>query len=745
MFLNIYNINYLIIYIKLLFSLDTFVKNSHLLSNLNGINSQHSNQSDTESPSKNHIHNSKNHQMIQNSSHSSFKSSTSTSNSNELAATTVLLPPIDMSIEEQRALGYMPLRDDFEREYKNDSEVLLSNLTIANNQLIYLNNKLDINTYLLNSNLNANNNNGDANEDLIDFEFKLTLIQMYRECLMERERYKKIARDYGLINNASALINNHYRNLNLPNPNMPPNTNLLNCSLNGVATNGVLNNFSNGLSLNGNNLNGNINGNTNGDGRGRWRRKFLTIENDREMSELNEKLKKYAQFLNVTDYENLLENLRKQRQLFKRIQELQYYRSELGLTKIKEIEKYNREKERIDEEKRQARKEKKARKLSRHLETPKRVTRGQHYQIEQQKKYEMMMKRKKKLAEKNNNNNISDTPSKNTSNKRFKSEQNDELNTLSNGVGETNLIKRSSRSNSSNSIDIIPKRGRRKKNRVIDSEDEEQHKNNQVKNDDQNDEELEEEDEDEDSSDDGYLYDLNDENEEGEEYETSDQEDDDNEYSEDEDVNSSNTNSEVENESEEDEEMDEDDESLEDSSNDEDDCEDEDEEEAEEDDDEEEEDMSSAGAASSGGSGINEIKSTPSKRLLMRSDSSNSRLRKSLSSNENNNETSKRSRITYMLNEDSFLKSNGFNGKKKILNNSNSNNINHNNHGETNGSSTNKKISSKNRIRNQSKSLILKQKNKKKNKTSRRSERLCSMSGYNLLSENEKKVKGFIF
>jgi hypothetical protein len=28
---------------------------------------------------------------------------------------TVLLPPIEISCEEQRALGYMPLRDDFER------------------------------------------------------------------------------------------------------------------------------------------------------------------------------------------------------------------------------------------------------------------------------------------------------------------------------------------------------------------------------------------------------------------------------------------------------------------------------------------------------------------------------------------------------------------------------------------------------------------------------------------------------
>ena len=52
--------------------------------------------------------------------------------------TTVLLPPLDMSVDEQRVLGYMPLRDDFEREYKNDAETLLSNLSIANNQLVFL-------------------------------------------------------------------------------------------------------------------------------------------------------------------------------------------------------------------------------------------------------------------------------------------------------------------------------------------------------------------------------------------------------------------------------------------------------------------------------------------------------------------------------------------------------------------------------------------------------------------------------
>ena len=47
--------------------------------------------------------------------------------------------------------------------------------------------------------------------DAIDFYLKLSLIKMYRECLWERVRFKKIARDYGLINNATALINSHAR------------------------------------------------------------------------------------------------------------------------------------------------------------------------------------------------------------------------------------------------------------------------------------------------------------------------------------------------------------------------------------------------------------------------------------------------------------------------------------------------------------------------------------------------------
>jgi transcriptional adapter 2-beta len=101
---------------------------------------------------------------------------------------TILLPPIEMSLEEQRALGYMPLRDDFEREYKNDAETLLSNLVMSATE-----------------------------DDETDVEVKLTLIKMYRQCLAERQRLKKIARQYGLINNASALINKNRLELALDN------------------------------------------------------------------------------------------------------------------------------------------------------------------------------------------------------------------------------------------------------------------------------------------------------------------------------------------------------------------------------------------------------------------------------------------------------------------------------------------------------------------------------------------------
>lgn len=125
--------------------------------------------------------------------------------------TTVQLPPIDMSIEEQRALGYMPLRDDFEREFKNQAEAMLSTLSISNNQVAFMDKE-------------HSSSHGEPNEELVDYELKLTLIKMYREVLNDRHKMKKIAREYGLINNASALINNYNNSLSIQNGQAAPNT-----------------------------------------------------------------------------------------------------------------------------------------------------------------------------------------------------------------------------------------------------------------------------------------------------------------------------------------------------------------------------------------------------------------------------------------------------------------------------------------------------------------------------------------
>lgn len=39
-------------------------------------------------------------------------------------------PPVELTLPEQQELGYMPLRDDFEREYDNEAEALVSGLNI---------------------------------------------------------------------------------------------------------------------------------------------------------------------------------------------------------------------------------------------------------------------------------------------------------------------------------------------------------------------------------------------------------------------------------------------------------------------------------------------------------------------------------------------------------------------------------------------------------------------------------------
>lgn len=75
----------------------------------------------------------------------------------------------DITLEESAQLGYMPNRDDFEREYDNTAEQLVSNLSL------------------------------EPQDDEAEMMLKLAQVDIYRRRLRERARRKHIARDYQLI------------------------------------------------------------------------------------------------------------------------------------------------------------------------------------------------------------------------------------------------------------------------------------------------------------------------------------------------------------------------------------------------------------------------------------------------------------------------------------------------------------------------------------------------------------------
>ncbi|KAG2465455.1 TAD2B protein, partial [Polypterus senegalus] len=82
---------------------------------------------------------------------------------------TTPLPPLDISVAEQQQLGYMPLRDDYEIEYDQDAETLISGLSV------------------------------NYDDDDVEIEMKRAHVDMYVRKLKERQRRKTIARDYNLV------------------------------------------------------------------------------------------------------------------------------------------------------------------------------------------------------------------------------------------------------------------------------------------------------------------------------------------------------------------------------------------------------------------------------------------------------------------------------------------------------------------------------------------------------------------
>lgn len=77
---------------------------------------------------------------------------------------------VDICKEQQVRLGYMPKRDDFEREYDNEAELLVSKLAVT------------------------------ANDDTeLDQDLKIAHINMYTDKLRERFRRKRIVLEYNLV------------------------------------------------------------------------------------------------------------------------------------------------------------------------------------------------------------------------------------------------------------------------------------------------------------------------------------------------------------------------------------------------------------------------------------------------------------------------------------------------------------------------------------------------------------------
>lgn len=81
------------------------------------------------------------------------------------------LQPLDVTPEEASQLGYMPNRDDFEREYDPAAEQLISSLSL------------------------------NPDDDEVDIVLKLAQMDIYTRRLRERARRKRQVRDYQLVSN----------------------------------------------------------------------------------------------------------------------------------------------------------------------------------------------------------------------------------------------------------------------------------------------------------------------------------------------------------------------------------------------------------------------------------------------------------------------------------------------------------------------------------------------------------------
>ncbi|RUS80988.1 hypothetical protein EGW08_011263 [Elysia chlorotica] len=173
---------------------------------------------------------------------------------------TLAITPLDIGSQQQQELGYMPLRDDFEREHDNEAETLVSSLCI------------------------------NPDDDELDTAIKLAQVSKYRLRLQERERRKRLAREYGLTAAGAPPIS---KTPKTPHP------------------------------------------------------KKKTGKNGRE---LLERLKPFSQFHSQAEHQMLFDNVKREREIKARIKELVRLRKN-GISKLADEEIYEEEKFKRDKRK----------------------------------------------------------------------------------------------------------------------------------------------------------------------------------------------------------------------------------------------------------------------------------------------------------------------------------------------------------------------------------------------------------
>ncbi|XP_056156664.1 transcriptional adapter 2-beta isoform X1 [Lampris incognitus] len=203
---------------------------------------------------------------------------------------TTPLPPLDITLAEQQQLGYMPLRDDYEIEYDQDAEKLISGLSV------------------------------NYDDEDVDIEMKRAHVDMYVRKLRERQRRKNIARDYNLV---PTFLGRDKKDKEKEKPGM-----LGVIGLGGGGTGGV--GAGGGIAVSG----ASTTSAGSGSGPSTPKRKIT-----KEEKEQRYRLRGLCQFMAHREFEEFFDNMYKERVLKAKVRELQRYHRN-GITRLDESAEY---------------------------------------------------------------------------------------------------------------------------------------------------------------------------------------------------------------------------------------------------------------------------------------------------------------------------------------------------------------------------------------------------------------------